>query len=110
MDFLKRLFGGGGTSPANQGDGGTYAYVKLNRSGEVVRLRFMRGYDISQNDEGRHFSRKMIVGSKTFERVTGTFYFDKHYAIEEADLEGGILVDEAAYNTYQAERRAEEQA
>lgn len=98
MGFLKKLVGaltGGGG--AAQDDSGVYVYVKVKRSGEIVRLRLMPGYDISKNEDGRFFSRKMVMGGRSFERVDATFYFDKSYKLVEADTPGGEIVDEEAY-------------
>jgi hypothetical protein len=98
MGFLKRItdlfFREGSAKP----DTGTYAYVRIKRTGEVVRVRMMKGYDISQNDEGRLFSRKVVMGTRGFDQVECTFYFNKDYKLVDAEIgRGGEWVDEEDY-------------
>ncbi len=99
MNFLKNLFGGG-SSPK---DKGIYVYVRLNRSGEIVRLRLQPGYDVSLGDGDNPISRKQVVGPRTFERAEATLLFDKNYRLVDAEIDGGELADEAAWNAQQAQ-------
>lgn len=96
MGFLKKiadaLTGGSGSS-----DKGIYAYIKIKRSGEIVRLRLNPGNEISRNDEGQLFTRKLVMGLKSFDKVETILYFDDRYNITSADISGGELSNEAAY-------------
>lgn len=97
MSFFKRLAQllTGGASSGD--DKGIYVYVQLKRSREIVQLRLNRSYELSRDDDGRLFSRKLITGSRTFEQAEGTFYFDDRYALIDADLVGAELSDREAY-------------
>jgi len=96
MSFLKKLAGlfGGGGAPA---DRGFFVYIKIQRTGEVVRLRLRPGYDLSIADDGKPFARKVIIGQRGFERVDAELYFDKNYNLVNAEISGGELSDEEAY-------------
>ena len=52
MDFLKRLFGGGGAS--GEDSAGLYYYVKPKGCDEVVRVRINRNNDLSLDDDGKN--------------------------------------------------------
>jgi len=106
MGFLKKLFGGGGDSGGQ--DGGIYAYIKLNRSGEIVRLRLTVGYEISRDDDGVLFTRKLVMGSRTFEKAEATLYFDDQYRVTGADISGGELSDEAEWLAQQEAKATED--
>lgn len=94
MNLLKRLFGGGSTSDTMI----IYVYVRLLRSKEVLQVRLRRGYDISEDDEGRFFSRKLLMGTQSFDKVEATFYFSKNFQLSNAEFSGGAeLAKEADY-------------
>jgi hypothetical protein len=98
MNLLKSLFGGG-----SSGDdpNALYVYVKILRSGEVVRLRIHKGNDVSVNDEGERFVRKLVMGNQSFERVDATIYFDNQFRVTHADMPGGEIVTKAEYGAQQ---------
>lgn len=102
MDFLKKLFGGG--SGAGK-DRGIYVYIKIKASGEIVQLRLTPGYDLSRDDSGHFFTRKLIMGqrSRSFEKAEALLYFDKNLNITNAEIEGGELSDAQAYEAQQAQ-------
>jgi hypothetical protein len=98
MSFLKRfanfLFRDGASKPSD----GIFAYVRIKRTGEVVRVRMMRGYDISQDDNGGFFSRKLVMGTRGFEQIDCTFYFDSSYHLVNTEVgRGGELATEEDY-------------
>lgn len=98
MGFFRNLFGGllGGKSEPN--DRGVYGYVKILRSGEIVPVRMLPGYDISEHDDGQYFARKMVMGTYSFEQIEAVFYLDGKFRIINAEIsQGGQLSDEAAY-------------
>ena len=104
MNFLKKLFGGG----ANAGDkDGIYFYVRAKRTGEVVRIRLHRFNDLSASDDGSsYYTRKVVVGQRSFDRIEIEFFFDKNRNFVSADVSGGTLVDRADYEAFLAERAA----
>jgi hypothetical protein len=100
MNFLKRLLGGGKPTPDSLA---IYVYVRLLRSGEVLKVRLQRGYDISESDEGGYFSRKLLMGRHSFDKVDATFYFSNRFALTNAEFSGGAeLAQEADYLAQQA--------
>jgi hypothetical protein len=90
MDFLRKLFSGGGNAP---GDIGLYYYVRCNRCSEVIRVRINPNNDLSINDDhnGLH-AHKMIVGKRCYNRIDADFYYDKSRRFKDASISGGDLV------------------
>ena len=98
MGFLKKLFGG----DEKKSESGILIYVRLDQSGEVVRLRLFSAQELNKNYEGEgYFCRKMIMGPKSFQRAEATFIFDEARRLVDAEIEGGTLVDEAAWRETQ---------
>lgn len=95
MSFLKKLFGKRGSVASR--DDGIYLYVKIRRGGEIVRVRVHKLNELSRNDEGQLFVRKLVMGTRSFERVEAEFYFDDSYHLTRADLTGGEMVTEQDY-------------
>jgi hypothetical protein len=104
MNILKRLLGGS-TSGGDQE--GMYFYVRADRTGEVIQVRLHRYNDLSLSDSGGYFTRKLIVGQRSFDRIEAEFYFDKNRNFVSAEVTGGELVDRADYDEYLAEQQAE---
>lgn len=107
MDFLRKLFGGGGGRGA---DGeGLYFYVRAAHTGEVIQVRLHRFNDLSlMDDQSHYYSRKVIVGQKSFDRIEAEFTFDKDRKFVTADVSGGELVDRAEFDAYLAQETGEE--
>ncbi len=98
---LKDLFGGSG-SGGQGGDTGLYLYVRLDRTGEVVRLRLEPQYELVPDyDEGGYFTRKSVVGPLTFARAEATFRFDEGRRLASWDITGGQLADQADWEAQQ---------
>ncbi|MBN1967608.1 MAG: hypothetical protein JW910_23330 [Anaerolineae bacterium] len=93
MDFLKRLFGGGG-----EGDRGMYFYIRSRRSGEIVRVR-LDPNQFSQQIEGTdtvgYFIHKTVVGQRSFERMEAEFHFDRNRRLTDKSVTGGEFVEKA---------------
>ncbi|NJL93149.1 MAG: hypothetical protein HC915_05195 [Anaerolineae bacterium] len=106
MSFLKKLsqtlFGGSAGQPSGADSDGIYLYVRVKRTGEVVQVRLHRGNDLARDDDGQLFVRKVIMGTRSFERVEGTFFFNDRFQLINADLSGGELASEADYRAQQA--------
>jgi len=105
VNLLRNLFGGKG---GRSGDpDGLYFYVRANGSREVIQVRLHRYNDLTlSDDEQNYFVRKVIVGHKSFERLEADFTFDKNRRFISCDVNGGELVDRAAYDAYLAQEAA----
>ena len=102
MNILKKLLLGGGASGGD--NDGVYFYIRAKRTGEVIQVRLNRFNDLSASDnESGYFTRKVIVGQRSFDRIEAEFYFDKNRSFVSAEVSGGELVDEADYEAYQAD-------
>lgn len=104
--MLKRLFGGGGNRNMEKAD---YFYVRVyrapNRPGdndEIVSIRVDLTNDLSQDDGGGYFSRKVIVGPKTFKQAELLLYYDIGRKLRETEVTNGELVERADYDAYLA--------
>jgi hypothetical protein len=94
FDSLKKLFSSTGQPP----DRGRYYYVKLDKSGEIVRIRLDPQHDLApQYGKGTYTSHKAIIGPETLARAEAVFTFDENRQFVEADISGGSLTDEEAY-------------
>ncbi|PJF36977.1 MAG: hypothetical protein CUN49_02705 [Candidatus Thermofonsia Clade 1 bacterium] len=88
---------------------GLYYYVRVRRSGEVVRIRINPNNDLSlTDDESGYFVRKVAVGTRSFERVELEVTYDKNRRVIDVQVQGGDLVDQAAYEADQAAQAAKE--
>jgi hypothetical protein len=107
MDFLKKLFGGGG---ATQGDkDGIYFYVKAEQTGEVIQVRLNKANDLSLAEGGGgYYTRKLVVGQRSFDRIEAEFFFDKNRRFTSAEIAGGELVDRDAYDAYLASEESDD--
>jgi len=98
MGFLKNLFGGG--SEKNSGDSGIYLYVILDISGEIVKIRLDPAHELNVDYEQGlgYFSKKYIVGPKSYRRAEATFHFNDDKSFLGADIDGGELSSAEAYD------------
>ena len=103
MGILKKLKQSlAGSGSGRRGDPGIYFYIRLDRSGEVVKLRLIPGQDLVPNySNDTYFSRKTIIGPQSLERAEATFHFNGQRRFELADISGGELTDEEAYRQQQ---------
>jgi hypothetical protein len=67
LSFLSRLFGS--AAPARSADGGVYIRVKCNACGEVIQARINPTSELSQQDEGGYYVRKVLVGRQCFRPI-----------------------------------------
>jgi hypothetical protein len=105
MDFLKKLLGGGSRAASGDKDG-LYFYVKAQQTGEVIRVRLNRSNDLSLNDGGGYFARKIIVGQHSFDRIEAGFFFDSARRFTSAEITGGELVERSDYDDYLASQES----
>ncbi len=70
MNWLRRIFGGGGgAAPGRSADGGIYFEVRCDACGEVIRARVSPTSELSQDEDGTYFVRKVLVGQKCFRSI-----------------------------------------
>jgi len=67
LDFLSRLFGGGG-APASA-DGGVYIRIRCDACGEVIQARISPTSELSQDDNGEYHVRKVLVGRQCYRQI-----------------------------------------
>jgi hypothetical protein len=111
MDFLKRILGIGGSGGGSGSSGdanGLYFYVQPNGCDEVIRVRVDKANDLSQDDDGKLFVKKYARGTKCRQGVDLTLYFDGSRKMVNSELSGGTLVNEAAYQAWQASQTTPE--
>jgi outer membrane protein assembly factor BamE (lipoprotein component of BamABCDE complex) len=102
MNFLKKLFSGGGGGATE--DRGRYFYVQPKMCPEVVRVRVDPMNDLSQADDGDgYYVRKMASGHRCPFQAELEIYFDKNRRVVNTDVTNGKLVDEAAWLAQQPE-------
>ena len=104
MNFLKKLFGGDG----ERNDRGMYFYVSPHRCDDVLRVRVDMSNDLSQRDDGSgYWVRKLASGGNyKCNQVELTFFFDSNRRLVDQEIDGGKLVDKAAYDSWEAARAA----
>jgi hypothetical protein len=102
VNLLRRLLGGRSGDPQ-----GMYFYVRAKATGEVIQVRLHRYNDLTlSDDEQNYFVRKLIVGQKSYDRLEADFTFDKNRRFISCEVDGGELVDRAAYDAYLAQKAA----
>lgn len=104
MNFFRKLAQMlAGTKTPVGGDVGLYYYVQAHRSGEVVRVRINPMNDLSEDEEnGGYYVRKVLVGSRSFERMELELHFTKDRKIAETKATGGKIVTQADWEADQA--------
>ena len=104
MNFLKKLFGG----DAKRDDRGEYFYVTPHRCDDVLRVRVDMNNDLSQRDDASGYWVRKLASSSNYKcnQVELTLYFDSNRRLVDQEIEGGKLVDKAAYETWNAMQAA----
>jgi hypothetical protein len=91
MSFLKKLFGGGGTSSTS--DYYTFT-VRCDRCGETIEGRVNLSNDLSMDDEGGYLIRKVLIGSgRCFQQIEVTLRYDSARNLQEKEISGGKFVE-----------------
>ncbi len=89
---------GGRNTDDTPEDRGIYLYVKLDKGGEIVRLRLDPQHDLAPDyKKGTYFSNKTIIGPRSIEKAEAVFYFNEKREFESADIAGGSLSDKEAF-------------
>jgi hypothetical protein len=120
VDTLKSIFGLGGGGSGGSGDRGLYRYVRCNRCKDVVRVRINMANEVSEisdepdddpdvrrpdNPAARYAITKGVVDSKCFRPMRLTILFNGQRREIESTVDGGELVDEAAWEAARASRQ-----
>lgn len=118
VDALKSMLGLGGGA-GRSADRGLYRYVRCNRCRDVVRVRINMASEVSElsdepdedaegggpsNPAARYSVTKGVVDSKCFRPMRLTILFDGRKRELESAVEGGELVDAAAWEAARASR------
>jgi len=91
MGFLKKLFGGGGTSAG--ADFYTFT-VQCERCNEGIEGRVNLSNDLSLDDEGGYLVRKVLMGSgRCFQQIEVTLKFDSSRQLLDTQVSGGKLIE-----------------
>ena len=102
VGWLKNLFGSSELPTRQAGDKGIYLYVRLDRSGEVVRLRIDPGQDLNfDEDTGEYTCVKGIIGPKSYRQAEATFHFNSGRMLTTAEVKGGTLATPQEWEAYQ---------
>ena len=105
FDKLKEVFTGGGGG--RSADSGIYLHIKLDRTGEIVRLRLDPQYELVPDydqEGGSYRTHKSVVGPRTFDRAEAVFFFDASRRLVNSEIEGGVLVEQEAFDAQEAAR------
>lgn len=97
VQFLKRLLGG---AKAIEGDRGLYFYVRPKACNEILKVRVDPMNDISQDDDGRYFVRKLARGNRCPFPVEMKLYFDANRHYVDGEIENGIFVSADDYEAW----------
>ena len=91
MGFFKKIFGGETSSSSS--DFYTFA-VKCDRCGEIIEGKINLNNDLSLDDEGGYFVRKVLIGNqRCFQKIEATFNFDASRQLQEKQISGGTFVE-----------------
>ena len=91
MGFLKKLFGGGGTSQGS--DFYTFS-VSCDRCGETIEGKVNMNNDLSLDDEGGYHVRKVLMESnRCFQQIEVILKFDNSKRLLDKQISGGKFVE-----------------
>lgn len=94
MNFLKALFGGGGSSQPP----GLFVYVKPKACDEIIKVRIDIRNEVSVDDSGDgYFVRKVASGTRCPFQAELWIYFNKNRDVVDRQIENGEFVTEADY-------------
>ena len=93
MNFLKKLFSGGGGQSA---DRGMYFYVQPKACKEILQIRVDPLNELSRTDDGDGFYvRKLVSGHRCPFQAEVEIYFDKNRKVANTNVTNGNMVSEA---------------
>ena len=101
MDFLRKLFGGGGQ---RQDSSAYYIYVRPKMCKEIVRVRVNLTNDPSINDdESGYILRKTASATRCPFQSEITLHLNKSRDVVDREINNGEFVTQADYDAYMAE-------
>ncbi|GAB4514293.1 MAG: hypothetical protein OHK0046_16170 [Anaerolineae bacterium] len=109
MNFLKSLFGGGGSKPAAPGgdNRGFYVYVRPKHCSELAEVRIDLYNDLSAVESGDgYFVRKTARAMRCPFPAEMTLYFDKNRNLTSSEITDGAFVTGDEYAAWRAEKDA----
>ena len=91
MGFLKKLFGEGTASSSSN----FYTFkVKCDRCGETIEGKVNMNNDLSLDDEGGYFVRKVLMGGgRCFQQIEVTLKFDESRRLLDKQISGGKFAE-----------------
>jgi hypothetical protein len=91
LTWLRRALGGGGGQTS--ADSGIYVQVRCNACGEVIRARVSPTSELSLDDDGTYFVRKVLVGQNCYRPIEVLLrYKDLRGTELSRDIHGGTSV------------------
>jgi hypothetical protein len=98
MDFLRRLFGGTKSAPA---DNALHLYVRCSRCGAPVHVRVHAYNDLAveynDDDVAGYTLHKEIMDSKCFRLIQADITFDRNRREQGRTIEGGEFISREEY-------------
>ncbi len=101
MQWLKRILGGKPRSPDDDPDALIY-YVRGHKCGAITRVRIHKHNELSLDDDGTLFVRKVVVDNRCYGRVEIVLRFDGAYHELSREITGGEFVTREAWLAQQA--------
>jgi hypothetical protein len=102
MGIVERLKGLFSPGKRETPDTGLYVYVRLQRTGEVVRLRLAPEYELVPDYEaGGYVTHKSVVGPITYGRAEAVFRFDEGKRLVSWDITGGEMASSDDWDAQQ---------
>lgn len=102
MNFLKKLFGGSGGGDKRS----LHIYVRPKRCNQIVEVRIDLYNDLSQDDEGGYFVRKVAQAARCPFPAELMLHFDSRRILRESQVENGEIVSEEEYTAWVGERES----
>ncbi len=100
MDFLRKLFVGGGGNRSD--DRGIYFYVQPKMCKEVLRVRVDPMNDLSPTDDSKgYYVRKIASGTRCPFQAELEVHFDGNRRVSSTDVTNGKIMTEADWDAQQ---------
>lgn len=97
MDFIKKLFSGGGGSRSD--DRGVYFYIQPKMCQEILRVRVDPMNDLSKTDDGDgYYVRKLASGHRCPFQAELEVFFNKDRRVVNTEVTNGKMVTEADWS------------
>ena len=104
MEFLKKLFAGGGGPSRDRA--GMYFYVRPKRCDEILEVRVDLRNDPSRTEDGGFFVRKVVRGHRCPFPAELHIDFDSNHRITQIGVQDGETVEEEEYQAWLTEKEA----